>query len=270
MSNPLFILTTLQPSSLKGRLSTQASRTTPPHILQQGVLNALQKPPHQRDPAVNIASAVNKGIAKVELHALDANDQMLEDVGKGAPGWIRAHLNPTDLERTIKTEWTEVKVPGLSHPIIHYSGTEAQVVKLSLFFDAFMFVDLLSKEERKKDPLAYGAAEIAKAHRFLEACHYARSREADGPIDGAPPRLFFHWPNAFALRCVLESVSFKYLLFAPTGEIIRFTADIQLKEIRDERLTYEAAAADGARRFTAASRPSSAGAGDGGSSRNVA
>lgn len=241
-----------QPAASVARLRNLGSRITPPHVLQQAAIRAISTSRgHDLGDTASIASSALRLVAKVELHALTASDELIDSVGADAPGWIQAHFNPSELSRSVKTAWTEVKVPGLGHPIIHYGGTEAQVVRCSLFFDAFLFAQ---QHVEKTDPLARGAAEIAKAHRFLEACNYERTKTANGPIDGAPPRLYFYWPNALSLRCVLESVEFKYLMHAPTGHILRFTADIQLKEIRDERLTYEAVAANGAERFKAVGR----------------
>jgi hypothetical protein len=267
MGHPRFAVKPLLnlPRSAVDRLKNQSRRNTPPHLLQSAAARGFQSPRRGEIKDGPKFRNIITEVATVELHALDARDQVLEKVGE-APGWIKAHLNPSEVERTIKTNWVDVKVPGLTHPIIHYGNTDAQSVKLTLFFDAFLFVEafLPSEKKQKENSLAFGVESIDKANRFLEACNYERTQESDGPIDGAPPRMFFFWPNAFSLRCVLESVDFKYLEFAHTGHITRFTADLVLKEVRDDRLSFENVLSKGARRFDPPKAGSAAGVGGSG------
>jgi hypothetical protein len=263
---PLVEVFVNQPADFAARLRAQAARTTPPYLLQQAVLKSIGRESSAgafgalkgfgvAASGSSIRSKDGGLIAKVEIHALDAHDQILAEIDhhSPAPPWISAMFNPSEMSRSIKVGYAELKVPGTSAPIINYVGTEAQVVKFTLFFDAYYNVHADEKGrgtlQNDLDAIARGVAEVRAAQNFLEAVCYPRESNTQDAADGAPPRLLFSWPGVLAIRCVMTDLELKDQFHAPTGEVLRFTADVTLREVPMAPITFDHVISAGPRRM---------------------
>lgn len=141
---------------------------------------------------------------------------------------LEAQFNPTQLRKVIRPVWAEHKVPGLSHPVQHYSYTDARQVSFDLEFDA----DAFEKSSDKSLQL------VQYALNFLEAMCYT-SKSAQGIKQGQPNRLLFQWPKVMSWTTRIAELDLSLDTFNVEGSLVRFTAKISLVEIRDVRLYSE-------------------------------
>jgi hypothetical protein len=81
-----------------------------------------------------------------------------------------------------------------------------------------------------------GESGIMMARRFIQSLAFPRNA-GDGIEDGAPPRVLFYWPNFLSLSATVDSQEWVYQLFSSDGTPRRFTVSLELKEIRDVRIT---------------------------------
>lgn len=141
---------------------------------------------------------------------------------------LDAQYNPTRLKESIKANFTELVVPGLSHPILQYVATGAHQMAFDLGFDQ----------------LSNPSFDIGAARRFLLS-FMVPSRSARDVVSGAPPEALFLWPGWISLRCKIESIELEHRLFSPDGPPTWFVASIAIKEARDTRLYSEDVAVNG-------------------------
>lgn len=137
---------------------------------------------------------------------------------------LTAQFNPQELELSLRPIWAKHVVPGLSHPVKHYSHTDARQVSFDLEFNA--------------DSPGADLKSIEFAQRFLQAMCYT-SRTAQGIKAGQPNRLLFVWPNFMSWVTTISDVGIRVQAFNRLGAPIRFTAKLVLEEIRDVRLYSE-------------------------------
>jgi hypothetical protein len=172
-----------------------------------------------RPPApTGLLSSMSMSAAKMELHLFEEQDLADKEEGRFVT-WIEAQFNPNTLKETISAVWSDIVVPGLSHERRHYSHTKSVPFKFALQFDALAYMRNAGTEY------------VERAMNFLRSLGYASINT------GAPPRVLFFWPNFISLTATIEEISFDYTGWLPSGEAIRFSAEITLKEIRDAHMT---------------------------------
>lgn len=138
---------------------------------------------------------------------------------------VEAPLNPSELNESLKANWEELEVLGLSHKVQQYKGTDPHEFSFTVRCDAY------TGGQNKR-------VEVILFRRFLMSLFYSRRGSTD-IIGGAPPRFLFIWPSLATMTCVIHSADFKHTAFDSFGGILRYDVDISIKEIRDLRLTSE-------------------------------
>lgn len=136
--------------------------------------------------------------------------------------FITVQYTPRELDEDLSSAFEKLKVLGMSHEPLQYSGTSNHKVSFSLDFNG----------DPKKGQTA------AEQRRFLLSNQYP-SRSARTVKTGGPAGILFDWPNLFSLVCVQMKISIKHELFNPDGSPRKFTAKLDFEELRDVRLYAE-------------------------------
>jgi hypothetical protein len=205
----------------------------------------------------------------MEIHDLSGGSpfQSQDDM----PGWIEAQFNPSDLEKSLRVNWNELVIPGMSHPRLQYGSTGSTEIRFKLFFNTRAHPVVGSghgvkgwlanhptegsspkegEEEWRGGPSPKREANGVKyALDFLDSLCYSK-RNPQSIAKAAPPRCLFFWPQLMSLTCVVSELKHKYISFDRGGAPIHVEVDVSLKEIRDIRLTSEDVRANGSIRYS--------------------
>lgn len=136
--------------------------------------------------------------------------------------YIVTQYTPQKISEELAAEFERLKVLGLSHQPLQYSGTNNHKISVSLEFHGAPSLGQTAMDQR----------------RFLLANQYP-ARSARNVKSGGPSGIVFDWPNLFSLVCVQLSVKIDHELFLPNGQPQKFTAQLSFEELRDVRLYAE-------------------------------
>ena len=125
---------------------------------------------------------------------------------------LEVAYNPTDYSEKKSSSFNELKVPGLSSPIIQYSNGEAGTLDLELMLDTYT-TDSASKDSVK-------TLYIEPLETLLEI---------DSDLH-APPPCKVIWGD-LEFEGVLTSMSKKYTLFSGDGKTLRARVTLAFKEL---------------------------------------
>jgi len=146
----------------------------------------------------------------------------LEEVG-GA-GSLEFKFNPSEYSVKKSAKWNipARNMKGKSGAKPEFLGTEPQTISMQIFFDDW----------------EAAAGDVTKQ---IELLFYwcTPSRASVSSEKGQPPELHFIWGSNAQLadmKFYLESVSVKYTMFGRTGNPLRATADVTLKEAPGDML----------------------------------
>lgn len=137
-----------------------------------------------------------------------------------------AQFNPTEVEELITVKWAELAVPGNSHGIHQYGGTESLKYTFTLRFAAD---DGSNTNQIER---------VRAARKFIHSLAYAR-RGAQDVIGGAPSRFLFVWPRMVSLTCAMHSAAIRWRRMNSEGEVVIMDVEMTIKEARDVRLFSE-------------------------------
>jgi len=155
--------------------------------------------------------------------------ELIVNWGKGAPERIPVQFNPTELSFSKSAHYAEIQIPGLDAPLVQFVRGEAETISVDLFFD---------NTEDGMGPKAKSVVE--KTDRMYQLVKVL-------PHKHAPPICRLSWGTNFSgskvskqlgnnrrtdFQCVVESVRHKYTLFSPSGDALRATVTLGLKEYR--------------------------------------
>lgn len=189
-----------------------------------------QNPPVRPAPPAGQMSSISIPAAKMELHLYDEADLESKTEGRFTT-WMDAQFNPDKLSETISAVWADIAIPGLSHERRHYSHTKSVPFKFTLQFDALEYMQNANVDPFEYPGITAGTEYVERAMNFLRSLGYASVNT------GAPPRVLFFWPNFLSLTATIEEIGIEYTGWARTGEVLRFSATVSLKEIRDAHMT---------------------------------
>jgi hypothetical protein len=189
-----------------------------------------QNPPIRPAAPAGQMSSLSIPAAKMELHLYDDADLQNKEEGRFTT-WMDAQFNPDKLSETISAVWSDIVVPGLSHERRHYSHTKSVPFKFTLQFDALEYMQNANVDQFENPGITAGVDYVDSAMNFLRSLGYAST------TTGSPPRVLFYWPNFISLTATVEEIGIEYTGWARTGEVLRFSAAISLKEIRDAHMT---------------------------------
>ncbi len=138
---------------------------------------------------------------------------------------LEFHFNPTEYSLSKSADWqrkTKASAPSCA-PLVHYDGVHAATVTMDILFDR-------SEEEN------VAARDVSKdVQKLLDWTKPTTDTLKQGKKPWGP-FLRLHWGNGQlkGFKCVLKSVTAKYLMFLETGVPVRATANITLEEIPDD------------------------------------
>ena len=144
---------------------------------------------------------------------------------EGRDLYVRAQYNPKEVQLAKPVPWTD-------HPELgaEYGGRAPRTTTLELLFDGF--------EDRRFDV----QGELDKLERL------SSPRDASSPSEAMrrPHRCVVVWGarGMPALRCVIDSVTTKYTMFAGDGRPLRATCTVSVREVDVHRMWKEADATD--------------------------
>lgn len=144
-------------------------------------------------------------------------------IGNLATGeFIIAQYSPMKVSEELSSMFEELKVLGLSHQPLQYSGTTNHKLSLALEFHGAPSLQQTAAQQR----------------RFLLANHYPARASRDGRSTG-PSGIVVDWPNLFSLVCAQMTTKIEHTVFLPSGAPQRFEATLTFAELRDVRLYAE-------------------------------
>lgn len=136
---------------------------------------------------------------------------------------VVAQYNPKELQY-------ERAVPWKQHDsnTVEFGGWQGRSITVELFFDGVEENRSVSKPLRDLETLATVIEGVSikeherRAHLCVACLGDARKRKSDALIEQP-----YEIPS---LRCVIESLTVKYLVWSPEGVPLRATATVKLKE----------------------------------------
>lgn len=131
---------------------------------------------------------------------------------------ITCMFNPTDYSFSKSVSWTPSQDRGANVPVLEFTGGEAAVVTLKLFFDT---TDS-GEDVRTKYTNALWDLAMVNADQIDPKTN-----------KGRPPNCSFEWGQAWSFEAVVTSISTNFTLFLEDGTPTRATVDISLKQAKD-------------------------------------
>lgn len=140
---------------------------------------------------------------------------------------VTAQYNPKELQFDKSVPWSKVNEANKSNTTsgggqgihLEFTGAEGRTMSLELFFDSF---------EPGGNP---AKVPISTAISQLEQLASVMQPGSNKEDDRRPPRCVVKYaPTIKAFRCVIESISTKYLMFDRDGNPLRATCTLKLKE----------------------------------------
>jgi hypothetical protein len=131
----------------------------------------------------------------------------------------KVQFNPTEFEEIIGAEYARQRVPGLSHKVKQFIGTEDRTLPgIELFY------------ENANYP-SFSLNPILPTRRFLRSL--VHPRRGGGRVTGGAPRVLFVWPGFLSFTTVITKLSLRYNAFNRMGLPCTMIATVDLEEIRD-------------------------------------
>ena len=144
---------------------------------------------------------------------------------KGSPVTFTVQYNPKEFRVEKSVTWSEAQTPGIDKNVIEYQKGAPMTASFDLIFDTTSESGVQNVQKVWVEPL------MALTSAAVDVKDVKDAKDAKGgTLDKKRPRaLYFQW-GAFSMKCVVESVSVTYLMFASTGEAVRARCSVKLKE----------------------------------------
>lgn len=136
--------------------------------------------------------------------------------------FIVTQFSPTKVSEELSSMFEELKVLGLSHQPLQYSGTANHKVSFPLEFHGAPSLGQTADQQR----------------RFLLSNHYPSRSQRNVKATG-PSGIVVDWPGLFSLVCAQMSTKITHEVFLPSGAPQKFIAELTFAELRDVRLYAE-------------------------------
>ncbi len=138
---------------------------------------------------------------------------------KGSPVTFTVQYNPKEFRVEKSVTWSEAATPGIENNVIEYQKGAPMTASFDLIFDTTSESGVQNVQKVWVEPLM-----------ALTSAAVDVKDVKDASLDKKRPRaLYFQW-GAFSMKCVVESISVTYLMFASTGEAVRARCSVKLKE----------------------------------------
>jgi hypothetical protein len=140
--------------------------------------------------------------------------------------WVEAQYNPKELSVTQPIGWTEhdnLKGQGATEVLMEFGAVKAQTMQIELLFDGV-----------ETNGIA-GRFSVMQNIRGLQELAAVRDPHASDEELRRPHFCVVTWGTSVAsamppFRCVIESLTTKYLVFSANGDVLRATCTIGVKE----------------------------------------
>lgn len=129
-------------------------------------------------------------------------------------------FNPEKLDITLSTTWKGDPIPGQQTPELSYGGGASGTIKVELFFDT-------TEDGQPVTNYTDRLVKLLKIDTTLPG--YDAKKK-----NGRPPFVTFHWGKFHSFKSVLTDLGLTYDYFSATGEPLRATASITLKQFEEE------------------------------------
>lgn len=136
--------------------------------------------------------------------------------------YIVAQYTPTRVQEELQANFERLKVMGLSHEVLQYTGTSNHKLSFTLDFNG--------------DP---STGQTAQQQRLFLLSNGYPSRKSRNVKSGGPSGIVVDWPELLNLTCAQLAVKIEHDLFLPSGAPQRFSAQVSFEELRDVRLYSE-------------------------------
>jgi hypothetical protein len=131
---------------------------------------------------------------------------------------ISCMFNPTDYSFSKSVTWAQAAERGANVPVLEFTGGEAAVLTLKLFFDTSDSGDDVR----------------AKYTNALWDLAMVNQDKKDPKTDkGRPPNCTFEWGNAWSFEAVVTSITTNFTMFKEDGTPTRANVDLTLKQAKD-------------------------------------
>jgi hypothetical protein len=131
---------------------------------------------------------------------------------------VTCMFNPTDYSFSKSVSWTASTDRGANVPVLEFTGGEAAVVSLKLFFDT----SDTGEDVRTK-----------YTNALWELAMVNKDKIDPKTNKGRPPNCSFEWGTAWSFEAVVTSISTNFTMFLEDGTPTRATVDVSLKQAKD-------------------------------------
>ncbi|MCP3993679.1 MAG: LysM peptidoglycan-binding domain-containing protein [bacterium] len=130
-------------------------------------------------------------------------------------------FNPAKLEITKEAEWawSELKGKNLGQP--EFQQGKAAILKLDLIFDTTHTGRTVTEHTDR-------LLELASVNTNLPDADRSRAK-------ARPPKVSFHWGDFHSFEAVVSKLVMKFTFFDTNGTPLRASAEIILKQVKDEK-----------------------------------
>ncbi len=158
-------------------------------------------------------------------------------------------LNPSQVTTAIRVNWNKQASIAATFERVHYASTANVAVSFALVVNRMLIAKRRRDATGRLPRSKFGEVrdEFDRHRNFLMSLCYPRGRRND-VVKRSPPRALLLWPRFMAIEVLCFGVSFRDEMFDRQGEPVQFSADLQLEEIRDFRLTSADVRKQGLRR----------------------
>lgn len=129
-------------------------------------------------------------------------------------------FNPEKLQITLSSSWDGKAVPGQQTPELSYGGGSSGSLKVELFFDTTSTGKPVTNHT---DQLV----KLLKIDTSLPGYDEAKN-------NGRPPWVTFHWGKFHSFKAVLTDLDLTFDYFSASGEPLRATASVSMKQYEQE------------------------------------
>jgi Contractile injection system tube protein len=143
---------------------------------------------------------------KAKIVNLDTNEE------------IKCLFNPNEYTFSKKNTWTSKPVKGQNVPSLEFSGGDAMILKMQLFFDTY----------------TTGGDVRTTTNKIWKLMNINKSLADMTSTKGRPPMVEFQWGATWSFKAVITNISQKFTLFRDNGIPVRATLDVDFLQAKEE------------------------------------
>jgi len=137
---------------------------------------------------------------------------------------VECYFNPKEYTFSKSNNWSPDPKAGYNVPQLNFGGGQPATLQMELFFDTYAKSRSGGKCE---DVRRVYTDKIWKLMIVNEKLKDKKNKK------GRPPKVRFHWGNAWFFNAVITSISQKFTLFDTDGTPVRATLTVSFQQIQD-------------------------------------